>query len=189
MAGRKNISSADSDLFRRSIGTVNRIRQRTSVHTPARSPKTYNPSPARQETANDSDNYPPASTQLGMGDVMNFRRPGIQQRTLNRLKKGQIAVEEELDLHGMTCEAARKRLLPFLDMCMQEGIRCIRVIHGKGRGSRDGKPVIKNLLNSLLKEYSHVLAFTSAPVSDGGTGTLYVLLRKPQRNHLSGGAG
>ncbi|HKK15324.1 MAG TPA: Smr/MutS family protein [Gammaproteobacteria bacterium] len=128
----------------------------------------------------------PGPHTVGIGDVINFRRPGIQQRTLSRLKRGQIAIGRELDLHGETNMAAQERIMLFLEMCIHDGIRCIRIIHGKGHGSRNKKPVIKNLLNNVLRENRHVLAFTSAPASDGGTGALYVLLRKSPVNPVSG---
>ena len=119
---------------------------------------------------------PPALPAVGMGDTLAYRRAGIQKRILARLKKGKIVPERILDLHGMTETAAQKKLLVFLDHCSHESIRCIRIIHGKGRGSRNNIPVIKNLLNNLLRDREEVLAFTSAPVNDGGTGVVYVLL-------------
>ena len=137
--------------------------------------KTANPKSAYPDHEEVSGTSLPA---VGMGDVLYFCRPGIQHRTIARLKKGQLPIEDELDLHGLRSAEAGKRLSAFLDYCKQEGIQCIRIIHGKGKGSSNQLPVIKNLLNSRLRNNPDILAFTSAPVSDGGTGVLYVLIKK-----------
>ena len=178
MAERKDISTKDRDLFRNSVGAVDRIKH-DPQHLPDRKSYTLNRPPPpgiKSDPGNPSVNRE-YTDPVGMGDALNFCRPGIQHRILSRLKKGQYPIEDELNLHGLRGAEAEKRLLAFLDYCQQEAIQCIRIIHGKGRGSRDQKPVIKNMLNSKLRNRRDVLAFTSAPVRDGGTGAIYVLLK------------
>ena len=87
-------------------------------------------------------------------------------------------IEAELDLHGLTAERAEPMLATFLAECQQQQIRCVRVIHGKGWGSRDNRPVLKSKVNYWLRQSDAVLAFCSATIEDGGTGALYILLKR-----------
>jgi DNA-nicking Smr family endonuclease len=87
-------------------------------------------------------------------------------------------VEAELDLHGKTAREARRAIVGFLETCREQGRRCVRVIHGKGQGSREGRAVIKWEVDRWLREHDQVMAFSSARPRDGGTGALYVLLRR-----------
>jgi DNA-nicking Smr family endonuclease len=86
-------------------------------------------------------------------------------------------VAAELDLHGMTSELARSALREFMAECRRRDHRCVRIIHGKGRGSSNRGPVLKGKVNRWLRQRDDVLAFCSARPVDGGTGALYVLLR------------
>ncbi len=112
------------------------------------------------------------------GDELFFKRPGVQQRVMGKLRRGQFAIEKELDLHGMTVTDAETALKRFLSHCQQHNYRCVRIIHGKGHGSKDKKPVIKNRLNQWLQKNSAILAFCSARPADGGTGAVYVLIKR-----------
>jgi DNA-nicking Smr family endonuclease len=89
-----------------------------------------------------------------------------------------VHLEAELDLHGLTLAKAEPTLSQFLEQCQEQKIRCVRIIHGKGWGSRDNKPVLKSKLNHWLRQSDAVLAFCSATIEDGGTGALYVLLKR-----------
>ncbi|MGH8119180.1 MAG: Smr/MutS family protein, partial [Gammaproteobacteria bacterium] len=111
------------------------------------------------------------------GAELLFKRPGIQDQLIQKLRKGKIAIERELDLHGLNSTEAEAALGHFLDRCRQQHIRCARIIHGKGRGSREGRPVIKNKLNQWLRKIPKVLAFCPARAGDGGTGAVYILLK------------
>ena len=178
VAGRKDISNRDRELFRNSVGPVDDIKH-DRVHTPERRTRPYKNTAIPKSANTDREELQETSLPaVGMGDALYYCRPGLQHRTLARLKKGQLPIEDELDLHGLRIAEAGKRLSAFLDYCKQEGIQCIRIIHGKGKGSSDRFPVIKNMLNSRLRNDRDILAFTSAPVSDGGTGVLYVLIKK-----------
>lgn len=115
--------------------------------------------------------------ELETGEELSFLRPGIQKRVLRKLRRGHYAVQAELDLHGQTRATARHELRAFINDCRRRDIRCVRIIHGKGRGSSNRGPVLKVLVDRWLRQLDEVLAFASASPTDGGTGAVYVLLR------------
>jgi len=110
-------------------------------------------------------------------DPLSFRRPGVREQTLRHLRRGRYPVEDELDLHGLSQAAARDYLADFLAASRNAGLRCVRVVHGKGYRSGARGPVLKIAVNTWLRRHPDVLAFTSARAIDGGTGAVYVLLR------------
>ena len=112
------------------------------------------------------------------GDELAFRRDGVAEAVLRRLRRGEYAVRDELDLHGMTQDEARVALGAFLAESVLHGWRCIRIIHGKGRGSGHRGPVLKSAVNRWLRRHDAVRAFCSARRNDGGTGALYVLIAR-----------
>ena len=111
------------------------------------------------------------------GEALAYLQHGVQRRVLRRLGRGQYAVAAELDLHGMTVALAKQELDAFLASCHGRGRCCVRIIHGKGRGSGNRGPVLKAKVALWLQRREDVLAFCSARPVDGGTGALYVLLR------------
>lgn len=115
---------------------------------------------------------------VGNEEQLSFRRSGIQHKQFAKLRTGKIHIEAELDLHGLTSERAEPMLAAFLAQCQQQQIRYARIIHGKGWSSRDNRPVLKSKVNFWLRQHADVLAFCSATVEDGGTGALYVLLKR-----------
>ena len=115
---------------------------------------------------------------VGNEEYLEYRGPGIQHKLFNKLKSGTVYLQAELDLHGLTLDKAEPTLTSFLSYCQQQGLRCVRIIHGKGWGSRDNKPVLKSHVNYWLRQSTIVLAFCSATIEDGGTGALYVLLKR-----------
>jgi DNA-nicking Smr family endonuclease len=110
------------------------------------------------------------------GDELSFRREGVSESVLRRLRRGEYAVRDEIDLHGLTQDEARAALAAFLAEAALHGHRCLRVIHGKGLGSGHRGPVLKSAVNRWLRRHGAVRAFCSARRNDGGTGALYVLL-------------
>ncbi len=110
-------------------------------------------------------------------DALFFHRGGVQHRLMSQLKRGQIPVGAEADLHGLTVAEADSRLVQLLSEAHQRGVRCVRIIHGKNHRHVGQKPVLKNYVNQLLQERPDVLAFCSAPISQGGKGAVLVLLR------------
>jgi DNA-nicking Smr family endonuclease len=169
----------DIALFLEEVGEVERIEQDKIL------PKTNQPKPIprfRQQRLdqgfNDtfSEDYEPHT--IGSEETLNFRRSGIQERLFSRLRNGHLQIEAELDLHGMTIPVAHEALAKFLHDCLHYKVRCARIIHGKGWGSKHHKPILKSKLNGWLRETEAVLAFCSAPIEDGGAGAVYVLLRR-----------
>ena len=119
--------------------------------------------------------------EIKTGDELGYSRPGLQTRVFQDLRRGKIPVEFELDLHGLTSKYARVTLDDFLQECMRRRIRCARIIHGKGLGSEDRQPVLKQKVDLWLRQRDDVLAFCSATSRDGGTGAAYVLLRSSDK--------
>ncbi|MBK9130567.1 MAG: Smr/MutS family protein [Gammaproteobacteria bacterium] len=109
---------------------------------------------------------------------LDYTRPGLQHGVMRKLRRGQFPVDAELDLHGMTATIARRELYAFLERCRTAAARCVLIIHGKGLSTPDRRPVLKSGVNAWLRQRDDVLAFCSARPRDGGTGALYVLLRK-----------
>lgn len=116
-------------------------------------------------------------------DFLEFRRPGIQNRLFHDLRRGVIETEGSLDLHGLRVREARPALARFLNHSLATGRRCVRIIHGKGRGAGQ-PPVLKQKTNQWLRQKDEVLAFVTAPRWDGGTGAVYVLLSGKYRRRL-----
>jgi len=173
------IDQDDSDLFRRTIGEVRPVRQDTVVshrHRPR-------PVPART-LADEQEVLAALATgeldpeDVETGEEIHFRRPGLQTRQYQKLRRGHFTIEAELDLHGMTIADAREALSRFLLDVRRRRRSCVRIIHGKGRGSKDGKPVLKLKLQGWLRQRDEVLAYCSARPRDGGTGAVYVLVRR-----------
>jgi len=130
----------------------------------------------------DEDNF--RDMAIETGDFLEFRRPGIQNRLFRDLQRGAIEAEGTLDLHGLRVHEARPALVRFLNHSLATGRRCVRIIHGKGRGSGAQQPVLKQKANQWLRQKDEVLAFVTAPRWDGGTGAVYVLLSGKYRRHF-----
>lgn len=115
---------------------------------------------------------------LEANDAMRYRRDEVPAHVLQRLGRGEYAAQEELDLHWADSAQAQALLRTFLRDARQAGLACVRVIHGKGLHSDSRVPTLKNLVDGLLRQRADVLAFHSAPASQGGGGAVLVLLRK-----------
>jgi len=113
---------------------------------------------------------------LDTGEELAFRRPWIREDVLRRLRRGEFALTAEADLHGLGRHAAHAALREFVAESVARGAACVRVIHGKGRGSGPSGPVLKHVVNHWLRRMEDVVAFASARPVDGGTGAVYVLL-------------
>ncbi|KRG55534.1 Smr/MutS family protein [Stenotrophomonas nitritireducens] len=170
----------DGALFRSAIGEVTPLRK---VGAPA----TTRPRPrararmAEQDEAQALGEFARllhSSTPLEAGDVASYRRDALPPGMFQRLKRGQYAVQDELDLHGANALQAEHLLRGFLLEAHAHEHGCVRIIHGKGLQSDGGAPVLKNLVDRLLRQRNDVLAFHSAPPAQGGTGALLVLLAR-----------
>jgi DNA-nicking Smr family endonuclease len=120
-------------------------------------------------------------TAVATGEELLFARPGVPAAALRKLKRGGWVLRAELDLHGMNGEEARIALAAFLNHCMRRDLRCVRIIHGKGLGSRNREPVLKHKVNHWLMQRDDVLAFCQARPVDGGAGAVVVLLKSSTR--------
>lgn len=177
MSSRRRISDEDAAAFHAAVGDVRRLhddRERPAAARPAARPRARPLADAVSEALlpDGLDAHAP-----GFAERQSFARPGVQQRVLRRLARGRIPVHEELDLHGMRVDGARTALARFLDECQRRDLRCVRIITGKGFGSRGAAPVLKAQVDRWLRLRPQVLAFCSATAAHGGTGAVVVLLR------------
>ncbi|HCW90109.1 MAG TPA: DNA endonuclease SmrA [Marinobacter sp.] len=142
-------------------------RQRAAVATPARDTNPLT-----------SDTVEP----LGAQDLLSWMRPGVQHGVFRKLRLGQYAIEARLDLHRMTVEEARREVFGFVRDCVRYGLRSVIILHGKGERNPDGIAQLKSYLAKWLPELEDVLAFHSAQKHHGGTGAVYVMIRKGDRD-------
>ena len=117
-----------------------------------------------------------ADPALASGEELVFRRAQVQPTVLRRLRRGEYRVEREIDLHGLTAADAKHALRGFLVAALEQRVRCVRIVHGKGLRSGHRGPVLKSAVSSVLRRTGAVLAYVSARPVDGGTGAVYVLL-------------
>ena len=170
----------DNDEFRRAFSDARPLRVEERV--PETKPK---PKPgARFSRADERDALRESlrddidTIEHGYGASLSFQRDSVGRRTMRKLARGGFSVQAEIDLHGMTVAEARQRLADFIDYSVITGNLCVRIVHGKGLGSGNRGPVLKNAVNRWLRKWDSVLAFVSTPQVDGGTGALYVLLQR-----------
>ena len=162
----------DAALFRAAVGEVKPLpdRNRIRPQKPPRKPLLRTPAgpPAIPDTLSDSgaENAPDE-----------FLRNGLSRMTLRKLRRGHWPVQDSLDLHGNSSDAARKLLQEFLHEVAQRGLRCVLVIHGKGMNSPGGAAVLRRLTRHWLAQRPDVLAYCNATPSDGGSGAALVLLK------------
>ncbi len=173
---KKPLNNDDRGLFRQHMKEVTPLKaERRVSHRPTpkkitiRQPEQETPIHYLQST-NEAD--------VTAEDKLFYTTQGVQQRTLKQLRKGLLRCEAELDLHGHTVASAEQVLGSFLTEVQQAGLRCIRIIHGKGYAQLNPYPVLKNQLNRWLRHHPAVLSFSSAQPKHGGTGALYLLLKK-----------
>ena len=121
---------------------------------------------------------PAAVDETNQGDFVLFARPGLQRKVIKRLKRGDYPYDAVLDLHGMRTHEAGTLLSEFLSDAILNNLSCVLIIHGKGYHSENNKGVLKPYTISWLKESAEIKAFCSAHPKDGGTGAVYVLLKR-----------
>jgi DNA-nicking Smr family endonuclease len=178
------LSREDTQLFRRAMKTVTPIKDTKRAILPAPLPpgsveilrqrreRATGMDPVRLPQT--SDLYRPA---IMDGDDSRYLRPGHGTDLIKGLKRGKWPIGASLDLHGSTLEQARERLDRFLQSCMSQQIKCVRIVHGKGYGSRDGEPVLKQTIRRWLTQIASVIAYVECSESDGGAGAVQALLR------------
>jgi len=172
------VDDQDSDLFRRSVGDIKRLRTETAVHDlPRPAPSARFRREDEAEVLRDSLEGELDPAELETGDELAFRRPMVRPADLKRLRRGHFSVGSEIDLHGLNAADAHAALAEFIKEAGDRRQRCVRVIHGKGLRSGPNGPVIKKRIGRWLRQRDEVLAYASARAVDGGTGAVYVLLR------------
>lgn len=167
----------DAALFRSAIGPV---RELPAVPAPPTAAKPAAvPSMARRDEEDARSEFQRAleASFLEAGDAMRYRRDEVPPRVLRRLGQGDYAAQDELDLHHADSAQAEALLRRFLKEARDAGMGCVRVIHGKGLHGDSRVPVLKNLVDRLLRQRADVLAFHSAPAAQGGNGAVLVLLK------------
>ena len=179
MGTSKKPSDEDRRLFREAVGEVKPLKSTPPL------PEKSKPKPVpRQKIADErqvmqdlmNHQWDPAS--LESGEELQYQRPGLSKADFRRLRKGQFSVRAELDLHGHNAEQAKSAVMSFLNNCLEQQIRCVRIIHGKGLRSSASGPVLKPLVERMLRQRDEILGFSSARPVDGGSGAVYVLLKK-----------
>ena len=173
IAAMSNKTDDDAQLFRQAMKGVRRLKtDHPALPQPRPKPvKRHAPIDEQQALDTLSDEFEPHQ------ENDSFARTGIQKQLLRKLRLGKIPVEEELDLHGYRVEQARQAVAGFLNHCREHGLRCVRIIHGKGLSSQQ-QPVLKAKTRRWLQQRDDVLAFCPAPRTGGGDGAVYVLLKR-----------
>lgn len=171
----------DAELFRAAIGADRgKIRALPATPVPPAVPK---PGPSTKMARRDDDEARQEFRRMEIpaleaGDALGYRRDQVPSQVLRRLALGEYAAQEELDLHGLPARAAESLLREFLRDCRTHGVGCVRIVHGKGHNSEARLPVLKNLVDRVLRQRADVLAFHSPPPAQGGTGAVLVLLER-----------
>lgn len=172
-------------LFRHHVGAVQPIKATGVVDPAALRPVELRPTPLPRSRWQDeaevlrealSDEFDVESL-LDTDADLAYARPGVGPDVLRRLRRGEWTLQAEVDLHGLRRDAARERLGGFIREAARRGLRCVRVVHGKGLGSPGREPVLKHKVRSWLVQKNEVMAFVQARGPDGGAGALIVLLR------------
>lgn len=174
----KKISDEDSKLFRSLMRDVIPLESDKVHHSPLQTSnqnKKFISSKSTKERLFLSDHI---SHPVSADKYLSFTTSGIQPRYFRRLKNAQLPIEATLDLHGLTTDEARDAFQKFMQNCKNQGLRVILIVHGKGHRSQAQHPRLKNLINSWLHQLPYILAFCSAQPKHGGTGAVYVLLKK-----------
>lgn len=183
MADEKTLPAVDISLFRQAMKTVTPIKghQRVLVG-PLPAASALMLTERRQHASGDtsaplavqvSDHYMAAHTDQ---DDRVFVRSPHAGDLVKGLKRGKWPVQASLDLHGSTLDEARERLDRFLLSCLEHQIRCVRIVHGKGYGSRNGTPILKDVVRRWLTQLAAVQAYIECKEADGGAGAVQVLL-------------
>ncbi|MCZ8218269.1 MAG: Smr/MutS family protein [Acidovorax sp.] len=179
-------AEAERHLFSRSVGPVTPLRNpnlaRMRRHQPPPLPVQHWLDEERVLMESISDDFD-VSTLLDTDDQLSFRRPGIGVEITRRLRAGHWSIQRQLDLHGLRVDEAREALGDFIRHAHKTGLRCVRVVHGKGLGSPGKSPVLKSRVQRWLVQKNEVLAFVQARPMDGGAGALVVLLQPVLHRH------
>lgn len=170
----------EAEVFRHAVGDVTPLRSPNRADLSSQPPQPI----AHQREADEraalhasmSDEFD-VTTLLDVDAELSYTRPGIGPDVVRKLRKGHWVIQDEFDLHGMRRDEARDALADFLREVARRGLRCVRIIHGKGLGSVNREPVLKGMVHKWLVQKDEVIAFCQAKAADGGSGALVVLLK------------
>lgn len=173
-------TEAARNLFALAVGVVKPLPDRNQARLPkvAAAPVALQRQKDEEAVLRDalSDEFD-VSTLLDTDEALSFRRPGIGPDVTHKLRKGEWSIQREIDLHGLRSDEARVALAEFIRLSHRNGLRCVRVVHGKGLGSPGKTPVLKSKVHSWLVQKNQVMAFVQAKPAEGGAGALVVLLK------------
>jgi len=179
LARARQLAASDVNLFVRAAGAVQPLPEKRRAHLRKALPVPEVMQYQRDEIAvlgeAISDDFD-VGTLLDTDEHLSFRRPGIGPDVTRKLRRGDWSIQRQIDLHGLRRDEAREHLSFFIREAYQQGIRCVRVVHGKGHGSPGKAPILKSRVHSWLVQKQEVLAFVQAKPADGGAGALLVLL-------------
>ena len=181
MTKKKQDADQEPNLFRSEMSGT--LRHREDRVEPYRKKLRPFPLPPEKTLASCDEEQELVDLNIETGDILEFVRPGIQNRLFQELRRGHLPPQETLDLHGLRVSEARLELTRFLAFARHHRLRVIHIIHGKGFGSETNQPVLKQKINQWLRQRSEVLAFCSAARRDGGTGAVYALLKRNQERN------
>jgi DNA-nicking Smr family endonuclease len=177
----ERVATADANVFRHALGGAIKPLAPSDRIVPGRvlpTPVAKHTLDAEAEVLNASlsDEFDP-ETLLDTDDSLYYQRPGLGADVVRKLRAGAWVVQAQIDLHGMRRDEAREALADFIRASAKQGLRCLRVIHGKGLGSVGKEPVLKGKVRAWLVQKEEVLAFCEARPNDGGAGAVLVLLQ------------
>lgn len=179
-ARHERVAAQEANLFRNSVGQVAPLPLRDKL-APAAPPAALAP---RQQEQDDQAVLRESLSDLFEVDALmeddpapSYAREGVGPDMVRKMRKGHWPIQDDLDLHGLRRDDARDHIGQFLRQAAQRRLRCVRVIHGKGLGSKSGEPVLKSMVHSWLVQKDEVIAFCEARPSEGGDGALLVLLK------------
>ncbi len=182
---------SDDELFRQAFSGVKPLKKSDRVSLKKSSSMTPQQRESRRANAASSAPADPVAAvpvvsddyveRVAPGDIVSFKRPGIQDAVFKKLRLGKYTPEGRLDLHRKTVERARREVFQFIADGMRYDMRCLLVVHGKGEGNLKEQAILKSHVAKWLKEIPEVMAYHSAGQRHGGTGAVYVMLRKSER--------
>jgi DNA-nicking Smr family endonuclease len=176
------VSADDVSLFRASmadvipLGRAGKVEHKRPLPGPIPTQRLLDDRETLRDSLSDHLPWDPATE---TGDELSYTRNGIGMQTLRKLRRGHWVTQAELDLHGLSVLEARELLVGFLNLCARRGLRCVRIIHGKGLRSKNREPVLKQKVGRWLMQRDEILAFCQARQVDGGSGAVMVLLKTP----------
>ena len=172
-------------LFQAAVGTVKRLPEHRTASLKPAAPQPVPMQHLLDEAAallESISDVVDVTTLLDTDERLSFRRPGVGPDVAQKLRQGKWSIQRQIDLHGLRSDDAREALASFIRESHKQGIRCVRVVTGKGLGSPGKTPVLKDKVHRWLVQRSEVVAFVQAPPAQGGAGALVVLLQ-PLRGH------